>query len=67
MGILEPEAKNLRDLRWKGRGLKWKRRREREGWPDRAKAESEGAKMVRDGEWGIIELDTSCRVRDIEM
>lgn len=56
VGMVEEKGRELRDWRERERGEKWRRRREREGWPEVAKAESGGVKMVReDGKlmkWG---------------
>lgn len=69
MGILELQGSFFKERRGRGSGEKWNSRREREGWPEETKAESEGEKIVRDGEWwmGVRVLETSWRVRDIEM
>lgn len=59
-------------------GEKWKRRRESEGWPEEAKAASDGENMVAargGGSWEEVvaavvvvvrEVEMSWRVRDME-
>lgn len=46
VGILVPQGSDRRLSTEKATGTKWSWRREIEGWPESAKAESEGENMV---------------------